>query len=90
MMSEESGSRRLFVDESANAVDNRTSLDAMMTPAEREHLRRAGREFARGRGMWLLINGRFMSGTEKSTDNWSRTSCGVRSDIRRKVGPTAR
>jgi hypothetical protein len=79
-MSEDNGSRRLFVDESANAVDNRTSLDAMMTPAEREHLRRAGREFARGRGTWLLINGRFTSGTEKSTDNL------VKDKLRRAFG----
>lgn len=79
-MSENNGSRRLFVDESANALDNRTSLDATITPTEREHLRRVGKEFARGRGTWLLINGRFTSGTEKSTDNL------VKDKLRRAFG----
>ncbi len=68
-MSEYNGTGRLFVDASANAVENRPSLDTTMTPAERAQLRQVGGEFARDRGTWLLINGRFSSGGEKSTDN---------------------
>ena len=68
-MSEYNGTGRLFADESANAVENRQSLDTTMTPAERQELRRVGGEFARGRGIWLLINGRFSSGIENGTDN---------------------
>ncbi|HEY7598220.1 MAG TPA: hypothetical protein VH969_34115 [Actinophytocola sp.] len=41
----------------------------MITPAERREVRRLGREFAQqAGGTWLMINGRFTSGVEWSTD----------------------